>query len=141
MKRIVSIAAAVALATAGLAGCSSQEPAAAPGKTPAAGQQQQMAPGQPEGAAKDLRDAKCTANPQGEWSLVGKLSNTSDKDAEYTVKASVTHKQGGTVVASKETTQKVAKGATAELKVEKFAKTSEPADQLLCVMTTTVKRG
>ncbi|WP_460741855.1 hypothetical protein [Mariniluteicoccus endophyticus] len=143
MNRIATTTTAL-LAAAGLAltGCSGGGETQKAGSTPSgAAQPQQVPANQPEGAAKDLKDMKCAAEPSGEWNFSGKVTNSSDKDSEYTVKVSVIKKQGSTVVASKDIVQKVAKGQTAELKLDRFAKPTEKADELSCVPTTTVKRG
>ena len=97
---------------------------------------------QPEGAAKDLREVKCAADSgSGEWSFSAKLSNTSDKPSEYTVRVHVVKKQGSTVVGSHEIKQKVDPGKTVDIKQDRFAKPEEAAAQLQCVPTTTVARG
>lgn len=120
-------------------GCNTGSEMPSPSAPPAA---TQATTPQPEGAAKELREVKCAPDPKtGEWSLTAKLFNTSDKDSEYTVKASVIKKQGNTVVASRDVTQKVVKGQSADIKMDKFAKPADRPDTLQCVTTTTVKRG
>ncbi|GAB3711923.1 hypothetical protein GCM10028815_27590 [Mariniluteicoccus flavus] len=130
------------LALTACSGGGAGQPTGGASSAPASRPAQQAPANQPEGAAKDIKDVKCAADPKtGEWTFTAKLTNSSDKDSEYTVKVSVIKKQGSTVVASKDAVQKVAKGQSADVKLEKFAKPAEKPDELQCVPTTTVKRA
>ena len=84
------------------------------------------------GARADLADARCEAD-DGAWSLTGTLANSGDRQATYTVLASVAEIQGGNVKGSVQVVEEIGPDDTVEIDEPDFL--TDPADGLQCAIS------
>lgn len=147
MKKLpAALLAATTATTLLLSACSSNDDekadksAAADGTAASASQSEIVQPpalNDQEGTKKDLADAKCEADKDGNWTGSGTVTNSSEKDLTYVVSFSIAATEGGTVRARAMEVLDLKAGESKEIKKENFFTTTEGGVQ--CVIT--VNRG